>query len=99
MAASMKVFGANVIAVRLPSVLMHAFLPYLIYRIGKRVSTPRAGFIAAFIFALLHFPLELVAGRYATDHNDIAFLFYVTWSIMCLVEYHQSKAKIKNGFI
>jgi 4-amino-4-deoxy-L-arabinose transferase-like glycosyltransferase len=93
MAASMKVFGANVIAVRLPSIIMHAILPYLIYRIGKIVANPRAGFIAAFIFALLHFPLELVAGRFATDHNDIAFLFYSTWAIMCLLEYHKSKEK------
>jgi 4-amino-4-deoxy-L-arabinose transferase-like glycosyltransferase len=93
MAASIKIFGANVLAVRLPSVLMHALIPYFIYRMGKIVANPKSGFIAAFIFALLHFPLELIAGRYATDHNDVAFLFYTTWSIMCLLEYHDTKEK------
>lgn len=93
MAASMKLFGVNVLAMRLPSVLMQAAMPYLIYRIGKIAMNEQTGFFAGFLFALMHFPLELVAGRYATDHNDVAFMFYTTWSIMCLFEYQHSKQR------
>ncbi|MBD3637451.1 MAG: glycosyltransferase family 39 protein [Crocinitomicaceae bacterium] len=93
MALFVKILGAKVIAIRLPSVIMHALLPYLVYRIGKSVRNETAGFIAAIFITLANYPLELVAGRYSTDHNDMAFLFYVTWSVLCWVEYVRTKER------
>lgn len=90
-ALSLKLFGFNALAVRLPSILLHAIIPLMIYRIGKISSSDKTGFYGALFFAVAYFPLELVAGRYSTDHNDVAFLFYVTASIWAWFEYQYSK--------
>ncbi|MCB0736987.1 MAG: glycosyltransferase family 39 protein, partial [Bacteroidetes bacterium] len=34
-----------------------------------------------------YYPLELMVGRHATDHNDLAFLFYVSLSFLALLTY------------
>lgn len=94
MALSMKIFGTNVLAMRLPSVVMFSLLPLLVYRIGKILKDEKAGFVAAFFMAIANFPLELVAGRMATDHNDVAFLFYLTLSLMCWFEYQSTGKKM-----
>lgn len=90
-ALSIKCFGTTTLAVRLPSILMHAVLPILIYRIGKLSLNERIGFLAALLFAVGHYPLELMAGRYSTDHNDFTFLFYVTASFWAFLEYQKGK--------
>jgi 4-amino-4-deoxy-L-arabinose transferase len=89
MALSIKVFGTTTFAVRLPSVIMHSLLPILIYKIGEVVFNHRAGFYGALIFAVSSYPLELMIGKYATDHNDIAFLFYTTASFWAWFEYQK----------
>ena len=93
MALSIKLFGPTVLAVRLPSIIMHAIIPLFIYRIGKVVITERTGFFGAVFFTLAYFPLELIAGRFSTDHNDVAFLFYVTASVWAWFEYQNSKKR------
>jgi 4-amino-4-deoxy-L-arabinose transferase-like glycosyltransferase len=90
MAASIKLFGTNELAVRLPSVVMHALVPLMIYRIGRLVISRSAGFYAAMLFVFANYPLELITGLHATDHNDIAFLFYTCASIWAWVEHHRS---------
>lgn len=91
MALSVKLFGASEFAIRLPSILMHAIIPLFIYRIGKISINKVSGFYGALFFALAYFPLELVVGRYSTDHNDVAFLFYVTASFWAWFEYTRSQ--------
>lgn len=91
MALSIKLFGANVLAVRLPSIIMHAFTALMIYRIGKIASNARIGFYGALFFTCAYHFLELSTGQFPTDHNDIAFLFYVTASIWAWFEYQDSK--------
>ena len=51
MALSMKIFGVNVIALRLPSLLMSTAVTYLIYRIGSVTINKSAGFYGALLFA------------------------------------------------
>ncbi len=94
MALSIKIFGANVIAVRLPSVLMHALTSLIIYRIGEVAINSKAGFYGALFFGLAYYQLEHVAGRFTTDHNDVAFLFYVTASLWSWLEYQRSERPI-----
>jgi 4-amino-4-deoxy-L-arabinose transferase-like glycosyltransferase len=91
MALSIKMFGTNELAVRIPSILMHAIIPLFIYKIGTRTIRKEVGYIAAFIFTVSYFPLELIVGRFATDHNDVAFLFYVTGSFWAWFEYQHTK--------
>lgn len=94
MALSIKLFGTSVLAVRLPSVLMHTAVVYFTYRIGSISMNEKVGFIGALFFAVAFFPLEMVAGTFATDHNDVAFLFYVIGSFWCWFEYQTSKNRV-----
>ena len=89
LALSMKLFGVNVFVLRLPSIVLSTAVVYLIYRMGSLVYTKAAGFYGAILMAGSTFVLQLIAGRIPTDHNDIAFLFYVTASIWAWTEYQQ----------
>lgn len=92
-ALSIKVFGTTALAVRIPSILMHSIMIFFIYRIGKITVHKNVGFYTAFLFTVAYFPLELVAGNFSTDHNDVAFLFYVTGSFWAWFEYQRSSNK------
>lgn len=92
-AISLKLFGMNEFAVRVPSVLMMSILPLLIYRIGKLSLNERIGYYGALFFSTSFFVHELLTGFPPSDHNDIAFLFYVTASIWAWVEYENSQKK------
>lgn len=92
-ALSIKLFGTTAFAVRFPSIIMHAILPLFCYRIGSIIANKQTGYLAALFVAVAYFPLELVAGRFHTDHNDVAFLFYVIASFWAWFEYYQSKNK------
>ena len=98
-ALSLKLFGINELAVRIPSIIMHAITTLMIYRIGKISYNTNVGYYGALFFSVAYYPLELVAGRYATDHNDVAFLFYVTASFWAWFEYQFSQKKYWLIFI
>jgi 4-amino-4-deoxy-L-arabinose transferase-like glycosyltransferase len=92
-ALSLKLFGFNALAVRVPSIILHAVASILIYRIGKISTNERIGFYGALFFTLAYYPLELVSGRITTDHNDLSFLFYITASIWAWFEYQHTQNK------
>ena len=91
MALSIKLFGANYLAVRLPSVLMHAMLVFVIFRMGRILYTEKVGYIAAIVFVFLNFPLELAAGLHTSEHIDVTFMFYITLSLWSWLEYNETK--------
>jgi len=90
MALSMRIFGVNIFGLRFPDILQHAILCIFMYRIGKITVNERVGFYGALFFAIAHYPLEMVSGIYASDHNDVAFLFYVMASLWSWFEYWNS---------
>ncbi|MEX1191106.1 MAG: glycosyltransferase family 39 protein [Brumimicrobium sp.] len=90
-ALAIKIFGANVLAVRLPSILLHGLTTILTYKIGKIGFNAQVGFYSAFVFALLNYPLELISGAHTADHIDVAFIFYITASIWAWMEYSKTK--------
>ncbi len=92
-ALSLKLFGIHELAVRIPSILLHAFVSLMVYRIGKISYNASVGFYGALFFSVNYHILELIAGKYPTDHNDISFLFYVTASIWAWFEYQNSQNK------
>lgn len=93
MALSMKLFGVNVLAMRLPSVLMSALLIFPIFSIGRWVFNAQVGYIAALLFGVAGYQMELMSGVVGMDHNDTAFLFYVTYSIWAFYAYIHSDYK------
>ncbi|MBS1594342.1 MAG: glycosyltransferase family 39 protein [Bacteroidetes bacterium] len=96
MALSIRLFGATEFAVRLPSLIMTSILIPAIYQIGRMVFNPIAGFIAAFILSCYEPLLEMNSGMMGMEHNDIAFLFYVTLSIWAWICYEQRQ---RTGYL
>jgi 4-amino-4-deoxy-L-arabinose transferase len=87
-ALSIKLLGASVYAVRLPSVLLHVAGTLAIFDIGKMMLNRNFGLLAALLFSVSAFPLGLLSGRIGTDHNDSVFMIYVllsfwAWFKMC----------------
>lgn len=94
MSLSIKLFGVNVLAVRLPSILLHGVLSLLCYRTGSLLFDKKTAAIATVFISLAQYPLGLISGAYATDHNDFIFLFLVSASLWAFTEYqHSNKLK------
>lgn len=91
MALSIKLFGASVLAVRIPSILLHALTSVLVYRIGVSVFSRNIGYFGALAYLLTNYNLELVAGVHTADHIDTSFTFYITASIWAFIKYQKSK--------
>lgn len=87
MALSQKIFGASEWAMRLPSAVMSVLLIPVIYRMGLISISREVGFYAAFFASFSFLYTEIASGSIAGDHNDVAFLFYVTLSLWAWMEY------------
>ena len=87
-ALSLKLFGINTLALRLPSVLLSTALLWPVYRLGCLIfNSPLTGYVGAVLTAFAYYQLEMVSGALGMDHNDVAFLVYVTASIWAYYEY------------
>lgn len=81
MAASMRVLGPTVFAMRLPSALLDLIAVWLTYLIGRRLFDERVALGAMALHALLGNALLLVGGVHATDHVDLQLAFWVELAI------------------
>jgi 4-amino-4-deoxy-L-arabinose transferase len=72
----MKLFGVNILALRLPSLLMSTALIAVMFGFGRWLFSARVGLWAAFLVSISGVMVELPAGRIATDHVDMAFVFF-----------------------
>jgi 4-amino-4-deoxy-L-arabinose transferase len=93
MAFSIWMFGAKAWAVRFPDLVMTVLLIPAIYRMGLIVADNRTGFWAALFVTVSHFLFRLISGATFTDHNDVAFLFYITMSLWSWLEYDYRTGK------
>lgn len=93
MALSQLLFGYNEMAIRIPSALMHALLTLIIFDIGRLVKNQGVGFVSALFFTFLNYPLDLVSGMKGLDHNDFAFMFYISCSFWAFFRYRRSQKK------
>jgi hypothetical protein len=78
MASSMRAFGVNELAARLPSLVLSTLGVYLTYRIGCLLFAPAVGLTAGALQAMNGLLLDLAGGRRAADHVDTALLFFVS---------------------
>ncbi|NRA48117.1 MAG: glycosyltransferase family 39 protein, partial [Phaeodactylibacter sp.] len=74
MSLSMKVFGVNLWALRLPSIMISTIGIGVMYKLGERLYHQRIGYISAFLWAIHGMLIELGGGRRATDHVDAIFI-------------------------
>lgn len=95
MALSLKIFGSNTLALRLPSVLLSTALLWPVYRLGSLVfNSLLTGYLGAVLVAFAYYQLEMVSGALGMDHNDVAFLSYVTASIWAWYEYRARRPSV-----
>jgi len=96
MAASMWVFGVNEIALRLPSIILTTLGIWLAFRIGTYFHNQKVGFLTAFFFSINGQIIEMTGGRWATDHIDIFFLFFVELAVFFTILFIQKKKPVFN---
>lgn len=92
-ALSMKIFGANLFALRLPSILMGTLLLIPVYRTALIIFNEKTAYFAGFVMVFPFYQLVLISGVVGMDHNDVAFIFYIFLSIWCYFEYERSDNK------
>lgn len=91
MALSIRLFGSEEWAVRLPSALLGAALVPAIARVGSLLHSREAGFIAALAWAVSRFSLNLGLGSEGMDHVDLAMTVYVGLSLWAWVEFWKTE--------
>lgn len=99
MALSMKLFGINELALRLPSIIFSTVGIYLTFYIGKKLFNPAIGFIAAFFYSINGLIIMITAGRRASDHPDLFHLFFVELAIFLVVYYLETRKNVVNILI
>ena len=93
-ALSFKLFGISEFTLRLPNVVLGTILVIITYRSGKLLVNKQVGYVSGlFMISTIYF-LELIAGRQELEHNDFAFLAYISLSIWSFIEYYYTKKKI-----
>ncbi|MFH1161510.1 MAG: glycosyltransferase family 39 protein [bacterium] len=85
-----NIFGVNEVTLRIPSALEGSILVFLAFRTGKLLISERTGYYSAFLVATAFYMVEIISGRQELEHNDIAFLVWVSASIWAWVEYLRS---------
>ena len=93
-ALTFKLLGVSEFSLRLPSALMTAGLIPVIYRLGRIAVSGRVGYYSAFLYTVSAYPLLLLTGYVNLDHNDVAFIFYVTASLWAHAEYDRSGRRL-----
>ena len=96
MSVSMWLFGVNEIALRLPSIIITTIGIWLSFFIGSYFFNKKTGYLTAFFFSINGLIIELTAGRVATDHIDIFFLFFIELGIVFSILFVQSKNWVFN---
>ena len=96
MAGSMRIFGVNEIAARLPSVLLACAAVLLTFLIGRLLFTPAVGLLAAGFHAVNGFLVALVAGRRVADHVDTALIALVELGVWAALQHARRQ---RNGFL
>jgi 4-amino-4-deoxy-L-arabinose transferase len=91
MALSMKIFGINFFGLRFPSMLMGTLSVLLIYKIAKIwTAAISIAWVAAALFAVSNYSIEIGTGYYGSDHVEVAYYFYELAAIWALCEYYIS---------
>ena len=93
MALSQYFLGSTEFAIRFPDVILHTLLTVFVYDIGKQIKNEELGYLAAIFFTFLNYPLELLSGKMGLDHNDFAFMFYITASFWAYFKYRKDASK------
>ncbi|MFT5824074.1 MAG: 4-amino-4-deoxy-L-arabinose transferase-like glycosyltransferase [Crocinitomix sp.] len=98
MSGSIAIFGNNLIAVRLPSVLLGLLAIWLTFLIGRKLFDERTALLAAYFHAINGLVIELIGGRVSSDHVEVCFIVMVEISIYLIVLNLKPKPTLKLSF-
>jgi len=90
-ALSLRFFGINTLAVRLPSLLFSTLSVFLTYIIGKKLFDEKIGWMAAFFQSINGFLIAVAGGRIPTDHVDTIFLFFCELAFWFAILFRERK--------
>ncbi|MBC7864849.1 MAG: glycosyltransferase family 39 protein [Bacteroidia bacterium] len=96
MATSLKVVGCTEFGLRFPSVLLSTLAILLTFLISKELFSKKTAFLSAFLHAIHGMVIELTAGRIATDHVDVFFLFFIELAIYFAVLFRKKDKQYFN---
>ncbi len=96
MALSMRLFGFNEMALRLPSIVLSTLGIGITFAIARQFFNTRVAFIASFLYSIHGLIIELSAGRVATDHFDVFFLFFIQLGVWMAIRFFQTQKVIFN---
>ncbi len=85
MSASIKTFGTNEFAVRIPSLLLATLSIFLTYLIALNLFEKRTALLAAFFHSIHGKLIEMAAGVISSDHVETAFVFFVELSVLTAI--------------
>src|SRR5690606_29558298 len=81
MALSLKCFGLQPWAVRIPSILLSMCAVGLLFALARALFSPAVAFWSALLFAINGHLIELASGRTSNDHPDTFLLCLVLASL------------------
>ena len=87
-ALSLKLFGVNEVAVRIPSVIFSLLSVWLTFLIGQRLFSGAAAGAACYLYAINGMLFDLSTGRQFSDHVDTLFILLIqlaAWFALRLV--------------
>lgn len=96
MSVSLWLFGINEIALRIPSIILTTIGIWLSFFIGSYFFNKKVGYLTAFFFSINGLVIELTAGRVATDHIDIFFLFFIELAVVFSILFVQKQKAVFN---
>ncbi len=96
MALSMRIFGVNEIALRLPAIIMTTIGIVLMFLIGSSLFNKKIGYLSALLYSINGLVIELTAGRVATDHIDVFFLFFIQLAVFLSIKFVQQQKSYIN---
>ncbi len=82
MALSMKLFGINLWALRLPSLIISTIAILITYKIAEVLFNSRIALYAAFLHSIHGMTIEIATGRDSSDHVQCFFDFFVALGIL-----------------
>ncbi len=85
MALSMKLFGVNLWALRLPSLIISISALLVTYKIAAILFNNRMSLYAAFLYSIHGTTIEVATGRDSSDHVQCFFDFFIALGILTAI--------------
>jgi 4-amino-4-deoxy-L-arabinose transferase-like glycosyltransferase len=99
MAFSMKIFGVNLWALRLPSLIISTLAIWVTYKIGFLLFNNRIALYAAFLHAIHGLTFEVATGRDSSDHVQCFFDFFISLGVLSSLLANKTIHKNKYSFL